>query len=358
MAIFDAVPSDEVGFAIAIFMSAANGQFRPFQSVSSEAERLDLQAGTELFLRLSFGTMEVVSDSKRSALLRSSLFGGFACVWKNYAGGSRRPSLCARILGFCCLMEKTRGGLVEGWVVPSPEGPEQVILHPAVVEAIANTQLSDQGGMSERVFTADVERIFAGSFASGDETTPAIAAEEPVNRWPIGSGETASLMRARDWSTSSLGPAEMWPQCLRTAIDLTLACHFPMIVLWGAELIQFYNDAYRDIMGTKHPAGVGQPTRECWPEVWQINEPIYGRVLGGETLTFEDQLFPITRYGFLEDAYFTLCYSPVRAASGAVEGVLVTVFETTSRAKMGVRSMDSGLKGEGPGGDWGAVELV
>ena len=143
-------------------------------------------------------------------------------------------------------------------------------------------------------------------------------------------------MRRRDWSSSPLRTVEHWPAALRTSIDLALGCAFPMIVLWGSDLRQFYNDAYRDIMGTKHPAGLGQPTRECWPEVWRINEPIYSRVQRGETLTFENQLYPIIRYGFLEDAYFTLCYSPVRDEAAAIQGILVTVFETTSRIQAGV----------------------
>ena len=78
---------------------------------------------------------------------------------------------------------------------------------------------------------------------------------------------------------------------------------------------------------------MGQPTRVCWPEVWHINEPVYKQVLEGKSITFEDQLFPITRYGYVEEAYFTLCYSPLRDDAGTVAGVLVTVFETTSRVK-------------------------
>ncbi|WP_434381050.1 hypothetical protein [Melittangium boletus] len=35
-------------------------------------------------------------------------------------------------------------------------------------------------------------------------------------------------------------------------------------------------------------------------------------MLQGETLTFENALYPITRYGLLEDAWFTLSYSPLR----------------------------------------------
>jgi PAS domain-containing protein len=97
----------------------------------------------------------------------------------------------------------------------------------------------------------------------------------------------------------------------------------------GPELCQVYNDGYRRIIAEKHPEGLGQPTRECWSEVWHINEPIYERVLSGETLTSKDKLFPITRHGYLEDAWFTLCYSPLRDEQGAVAGVLVSAFETT-----------------------------
>ncbi len=106
-----------------------------------------------------------------------------------------------------------------------------------------------------------------------------------------------------------------------------------MVALWGPELVQIYNDGYAVIMGQKHPAGMGQPTSECWPEVWKFNEPVYQQVRKGNTLTFEDQPFSITRHGIQEDAYFTLCYSPLRNEDREVAGVLVTVFETTERMK-------------------------
>lgn len=135
---------------------------------------------------------------------------------------------------------------------------------------------------------------------------------------------------------STLGVCERWPQTLRSTVDLVLSCHFPMIALWGPDLIQIYNDGYLALMGNKHPGGLGQRTRDCWPEVWHINQPLYERVWKGETLTFEDQLYPITRRGFLEDAYFTLCYSPLRDHTQSIAGVVVTVFETTARMSAAV----------------------
>jgi hypothetical protein len=54
--------------------------------------------------------------------------------------------------------------------------------------------------------------------------------------------------------------------------------------------------------------------------VWHINEPIYERVCGGETLTLEDKLFPITRQGYLEGAWFTLSYSPSGTRAARSQG--------------------------------------
>ncbi len=106
---------------------------------------------------------------------------------------------------------------------------------------------------------------------------------------------------------------------------------FPTVLLWGDALTQIHNDEYRVLMGVKHPAGLRQATQACWPEVWAINEPIYTRVRAGESIAFEDALYPITRSGVLEDAWFTLGYSPLRSAVADAAGILVTVLETTAR---------------------------
>ncbi|WP_294393818.1 PAS domain-containing protein [uncultured Sphingomonas sp.] len=138
-------------------------------------------------------------------------------------------------------------------------------------------------------------------------------------------------VRAQDWAATPLGLVAAWSERLKAVVDLLLAAELPMIVLWGPELIQIYNDGYAKIMGVKHPIGLGQPTRDCWPEVWSINAPIYEQVLAGGAVTFENALYPLTRSGVLEDAWFTLSYSPVRDESGAVAGVLVTLIETTGQ---------------------------
>src|SRR5579872_2355898 len=96
-------------------------------------------------------------------------------------------------------------------------------------------------------------------------------------------GELGRLIREHDWSSTPLGSIEVWPQSLRTAVSMVLYSDFPMIVLWGPELVQIYNDGYRILMGAKHPRGLGQGNRECWPEAWHINKDIYPRIFAGET---------------------------------------------------------------------------
>src|SRR6267142_1952353 len=67
-----------------------------------------------------------------------------------------------------------------------------------------------------------------------------------------------------DWRASPLGAREQWPQSLRTAVSLVMSARTPMMLCWGRELTQVYNDAYRSILSTKHPLAFGRGAREFW----------------------------------------------------------------------------------------------
>ncbi|MGK7869435.1 PAS domain-containing protein [Falsiroseomonas sp. E2-1-a20] len=149
--------------------------------------------------------------------------------------------------------------------------------------------------------------------------------------FPIAGGMMGALIRTHDWSSTPLGPCEAWPSGLRATVDLVLGSPMAMVLLCGPELVQIYNDSYAQIMGPKHPAGLGQPNRLCWPEVWAFNAPIFAAVFNGEARSFENQKLIIERSGQQEDAWFNLTYSPLRDERGAVASILVTVVETTER---------------------------
>ena len=159
--------------------------------------------------------------------------------------------------------------------------------------------------------------------------------ETMVPEFLSGGGEMGALMRAHDWSTSSLGPPDLWPQTLRTVVRLMLNTGHPMYIWWGPELACLYNDAYRQSIGSeRHPGSLGRPAREVWEEIWPIIGPQIDQVMGGRGATWhENHLVPITRDGKREDVYWTYSYSPIddeRAPHG-VGGVLVLCSETTQQ---------------------------
>lgn len=144
-------------------------------------------------------------------------------------------------------------------------------------------------------------------------------------------GETAGLIRDFDWGSTSLGPMEAWPQSLKTTVQIMLGSPVAMVLLWGPEGVLIYNDAYARFADRKHPEILGMPVREAWPEIADFNSEIYGRVLGGETLSLRDQLLVLSRSGEPEAVYLDLDYSPVPDESGRPAGELVIVVETTAR---------------------------
>jgi len=142
-----------------------------------------------------------------------------------------------------------------------------------------------------------------------------------------------ALMRALDWSQTAVGPVEAWPQSLRTVLSILLTSPHPIFVWWGKDFVNFYNDAYRPILGaTKHPQALGGSARECWKEIWDVVGPLAEAAMArGESTFISDGLLCMDRYGYLEETYFTYAYSPIRDESGGVGGVFCACSENTER---------------------------
>src|SRR5580698_2751041 len=171
---------------------------------------------------------------------------------------------------------------------------------------------------------------------SGQVTTlPSITGYECL----AGGGEMGALMRSLDWSRTPLGPVSSWPQSLRTSVSTCLNSRFAIVIWWGPDLVLLYNDAYRDIIAAKHPAALGHPGRECWPEIWPTIKPMLEGVLkSGEATWSNDFLLPLERNGYPEECYFTFSYSPIRDETGGVGGVFTPVAESTEHV-IGARRM-------------------
>ena len=133
-----------------------------------------------------------------------------------------------------------------------------------------------------------------------------------------------------DWSATALGPIESWSPALRGALDVALQSRFPVGLYWGRDLVLLYNEAFVSLIADKHPAALGRPGREIFPEAWPVVGPMLAQALAGEGATWvEDASVPLKRHGRMQEAYFTFSYSPVRGADGTIEGVLNIATETT-----------------------------
>ena len=147
-----------------------------------------------------------------------------------------------------------------------------------------------------------------------------------------GGGELGELMRSFDWIKTPLGAPETWPQNLRIAIRIMLASRQPIWVGWGPELTYLYNDAYKSIIGGKHPWALGRPTRQVWEEIWDAIGPLLATATEGQQGTYvESQLLIMLRNGYPEETYYTFSYSPIPNDDGTVGGIICANTDDTQR---------------------------
>ena len=157
----------------------------------------------------------------------------------------------------------------------------------------------------------------------------------PPNVYIHGKGEMSCRIRAFNWEKTSLGPIGDWPEHLLISVNLLLDSSFPMLIWWGADLIQFYNDAYLRILGTDESSGhlntVGKRGEDCWSGNWPKIKGLIDRVLSsGESEFVENELVPIYRNGKMDNVYWTYAYNPIRNKQGIPEGVMAVCTETTN----------------------------
>jgi PAS domain S-box-containing protein len=161
-----------------------------------------------------------------------------------------------------------------------------------------------------------------------------MTASPAVDRIPLlpGDGEMARRMRELDWSSTGVGPMEQWPELLRTSVSMCLESAVPSAVWWGSDLITFYNDEYRSVLGAGHPAALGERASIVWAESWDVFGPMLAQVMReGKTTRSADLLLHLGRDGHSEEAYFSFSYAPVHHETGGVGGVFCSAIETTER---------------------------
>jgi PAS domain S-box-containing protein len=151
-------------------------------------------------------------------------------------------------------------------------------------------------------------------------------------------GEMGTRMQALDWAQTPVGAVESWSQSLKSTVRTLLGSRYPMILLWEQELIQIYNDAYINLIGTKHPYALGRSIRETQAESWDVIGPMITEVMTtGIPNWVEDQMLAVNRSGYNEEAHFSLSYSAVGDDTGVIRGMLCVCSEVTQQVLGGRR---------------------
>ena len=155
---------------------------------------------------------------------------------------------------------------------------------------------------------------------------------QPTNDLLIGGGEMGERIRAFDWSKTSLGPWQAWPESLKTAVRIVLGSRYPMFVWWGEDLVNIYNDAYAPLLGQRHPNALGQPGAQIWREIWPAIGPQVDMVLRHNHATWNERVQLIMeRNGYPEETFVTWSYGPAPKDDGTVGGVFCACYDETER---------------------------
>ena len=152
----------------------------------------------------------------------------------------------------------------------------------------------------------------------------------------VGRSEMAALCREFDWGATSLGPVSHWPEPLRSAVRLMLEAPIPASLWCGPSYTLLYNDAYRRILGVKHPDALGHPGAEIWHELWPQHEAWFEQVRCRGTPIFADEARFILERGKGagdEERWFSYALSPLVDEAGACLAVYNVAIDITDRVR-------------------------
>ncbi|GAA0867456.1 hypothetical protein GCM10009116_00320 [Brevundimonas basaltis] len=146
-----------------------------------------------------------------------------------------------------------------------------------------------------------------------------------------GGGDMGGRIRAHDWTATPLGAADGWPLALKALVEVMLGSSQPMFIAWGPGRTLLYNDAYMEILASKHPAALGADFLQAWHEIRANLEPIVFQAFAGEPVQMDDIELWMERRGYREETHFAFSYTPVRDESGEVAGFFCACREITGQ---------------------------
>jgi PAS domain S-box-containing protein len=128
---------------------------------------------------------------------------------------------------------------------------------------------------------------------------------------------------------------QQWPAPIRSALSVMLNSPESLYLVWGEELMFFFNDAYRPILGPRLDGALGQSITTLWADAWEQVRPMVERAFAGVSSRYENQPISMARYGVPEQTWWTFSFSPIYDEHEAsVLGVLCLTVETTHSVRV------------------------
>lgn len=132
--------------------------------------------------------------------------------------------------------------------------------------------------------------------------------------------EHLTFVRSIDWSKTPLGAMNTWTIQFREIICLVMRNPHPSSVFWGEDLTMLYNESHRDIIaGDKHPALMGTGFTGPFHEMWgSVRTTMRESARTGQAQLNLNQMLPIIRHGYLEEAFFTWSFVGIQTLTCSV----------------------------------------
>jgi PAS domain-containing protein len=153
--------------------------------------------------------------------------------------------------------------------------------------------------------------------------------------WLADGGEMGARIRAFNWAGTPLGPLERWPQSLKITLRILLTSRQPMFVWWGDRLTHLYNDAYRPLLGHRHPQALGQPAPELWRELWHELGPRTAAAMQRSDDADDETLLLLPGWdGSADEIYYLFAANVIPDDQGGPGGLLCANSDDTPRARL------------------------
>jgi CheY-like chemotaxis protein len=128
---------------------------------------------------------------------------------------------------------------------------------------------------------------------------------------------------APDWSRTALGDPASWPDTLRLTVDILLNSPQAMLLMWGAEQIMVFNQAYADLIGPASLRVPGGNVPAMQPAPWSWNSAALAAARAN-SVSYRGCNLTVWRNSQLSQQAFDLYYTPIRQQREVV-GILCTV---------------------------------